>query len=96
MNDWKNPNFPQRDNPWATTPMFSDEMDTQSNRITLLFFLRGVLGFVLLVSINAFALFAFLTVIGYDIAYADAVIASCVYVCWRVWDVLTFSKIGKH
>lgn len=90
MSDWKNPNF--RDNDWQrwSTPEASE---TTSERPDIALVVRGILGFLVLVSANAFALFAFLNVLGFSVSYRNSTIASLVFVMWRVYDIAVFRKI---
>lgn len=88
--DWKNPS---RSNPWEewSTPAVADEKDS----ISLSLLIRGVLGFMVITAINALALFLFLHALDYRVPYRSAVIASAIYVCWRVYDIVLFRKIKK-
>lgn len=90
MSDWKNPNF--RDNDWQrwTTPDVADEAKEKPD---LGLVLRGLAGFVALIAVNAFALFAFLNVVGFSVSYRDSTIASLVFVMWRVYDIVVFRRI---
>jgi len=90
MNDWKNPNF--RNNDWQrwSVPEMNKSTKEQPD-ISLV--VRGILGFVLLVSVNAFALFTFLNVLGFSVSYRNSTIASLVFVMWRLYDITVFRKI---
>lgn len=88
MSEWKNPNF--RNDDWQrwSSPKVENEQRPEIGLIV-----RGLMGFVLLVSVNAFALFAFLNVIGFSVSYRNSVIASLIFVMWRVYDIVVFRKI---
>jgi hypothetical protein len=90
MSDWKNPNF--RDNDWQRWSV-PEASETTSERPDIALVVRGILGFLVLVSANAFALFAFLNVLGFSVSYRNSTIASLVFVMWRVYDIAVFRKI---
>jgi hypothetical protein len=88
MSDWKNPNFRNDDwQRWATP-----KVETPKEKIDASLFIRGLAGFILVVAINAFAIFAFLNVLGFSVSYRDSTIASVVFVLWRVYDIVLFRR----
>ena len=89
MSDWKNPNF--RNNDWNNWNI--PEVSESKESVDIGLVLRGLAGFVVVVSLNALALFAFLYVLGYSVEYRDAVLASLIFVLWRVYDIVLFRKI---
>jgi hypothetical protein len=90
MSDWKNPNF--RDNDWQrwSVPEMNNSTKEKPD-ITLV--VRGILGFIFIISINTVALFTFLNVLGFSVSYRNSTIASLVFVMWRVYDITVFKKI---
>lgn len=89
MSDWKNPNFRNDDwNTWSV-PEVSEKREMPDIALVI----RGIAGFILIISINAFALFAFLNVLGFSVAYRDTVLAALIFVMWRVYDIVLFRKI---
>lgn len=89
MNDWKNPNF--RNDDWQRWAIPQQESDREKVDFSLL--VRGVVGFLFVIGINALALFAFLNVLGFSVSYRDSTIASLVFVMWRIYDIVLFRKI---
>jgi hypothetical protein len=88
MSDWKNPNFRNEDwQRWATP-----KVETPKDKIDAGLFVRGLTGFALVVALNAFAIFAFLNVLGFSVSYRDSTIASVVFVLWRVYDIVLFRR----
>jgi hypothetical protein len=89
MSDWKNPNFRNDDwQRWAV-PQTSETKEKVDASLAI----RGILGFLLIVGVNAFAIFAFLNVLGFSVAYRDSTIAAVIFVMWRVYDISLFRKI---
>lgn len=88
MSDWKNPNFRNEDwQRWAV-PQTEDKQKTDIGLIV-----RGILGFLVVVGVNAFALFAFLNILGFSVSYRDSTIGATIFVMWRVYDIVLFRKI---
>lgn len=89
MSDWKNPNF--RNDDWNTwnIPEVSEKREIPDIGLIV----RGIAGFILVISLNGFALFAFLNVLGFSVSYRDATIGAFIFVMWRVYDIVLFRKI---
>jgi hypothetical protein len=97
MSNWKNPNSPQEHPSGSLWNSPKVDLSQESNSpITLELVVKAVFGFVLIVSLNALALFLFLNLVGQEVTYRNAVIAGVVYVCWRVYDIVVFSKVKKR
>lgn len=89
MSDWKNPNF--RNNEWNGWNI--PEVSENNERPDIGLVVRGLAGFIVVVALNALAIFAFLNVLGFSVDYRDAVLASVIFVFWRVYDIVLFRKI---
>lgn len=89
MSDWKNPNF--RNNEWNdwNIPEVSEDKERPDAGLVL----RGLAGFIVVVALNALAIFGFLNVLGFSVAYRDATIGAIIFVMWRVYDIVLFRKI---
>lgn len=94
MSDWKNPNWSsQNDDRWdAPFPQTSEN----SSAINVSLFFRGIIGFIVIISVNACALLLFMNLIGRDISYRNALGAAAVYVIWRVYDKVVYKKIAEQ
>lgn len=100
MSDWKNPSFGRRDNtddwkpPFLDDPFATDDDDTRE-RVSVSLFIRALFGFLIIVSINAVALFGVSYFAGYDLSYRNAVIIAGIYILWRVYDMKTMGRLNK-
>lgn len=88
MSDWKNPNFRNQDFGWNIP-----DVKEGKEKADISLAIRGVFGFIVLVSVNAFALFAFLNILGFSVSYRNSMFASVVLVFWRLYDIVVFKKI---
>jgi hypothetical protein len=97
MSNWKNPNEQNSEHPSSSlwnNPQVNLSTEEKIGEGVLLV-IKGLFGFILLVSINALALFLFLNIMDMDRTYSQCVLGACVYVCWRVYDKTVFSKLKK-
>jgi hypothetical protein len=97
MNDWKNPNnFPSglsNEKKWKA-PQVNEKDEDISNAIQgIALIFRGVLGFVVMCSVNATAVFAVTQLLGMEVKYINCVMIACVYVLWSTYDTLVFRKL---
>lgn len=88
MSDWKNPNF--RNDDWQRWGLPETE---ETEKVDISLMIRGFIGFLLVIGINALAIFLVLNVLGFSVSYRDSTIASAVFVLWRVYDIVLFRKI---
>lgn len=94
---WKNPNSPQ-EHPSSSSLWESPKVDLskeKDNSVTVSLAVKGLIGFLVVCSLNALALFLFANAIGFNLEYQNAVLASVVYVCWRLYDIVVFNKIRR-
>ena len=99
MNDWKNPSFGSRKDGWNPPFLdddpFADNSAPDRERVSLSMLVRAVLGFCVIISIHAVALFGATYFMGYDLSYRNAVTVAGIYVLWRVYDRMTLGRLGK-
>lgn len=97
MSDWKNPSFPSergdRKVEWRAPAV--EEHNVASVALGLGIGIKALLGFLIITSMNASALMLLSVIIGFDISYRNALYASALYVFWRAYDTVTFSRLLK-
>ena len=97
MSDWKNPSFPSerttRNAEW-NTPSVKDE-NIASVAMGFGIIMKGLLGFLIISSINALAIMCVSLILDFDIAYRNALLIGALYVVWRAYDTVTFSRLLK-
>ena len=92
MSEWKNPQHrPEWDKPF----LFGAEEETQKPQFTFADFVRGLFGFLTLSVMNGTALFVTVFLLDRELSYRNSVLIGMVYVCWRAYDRVVFSRFGK-
>jgi hypothetical protein len=97
MSDWKNPSFPNRsDGKWDKPFLFDEEDEQGDEQMTIQEFVKVILSFLFLSSINGLVLFTVTVLLDYDLSYRNAVLVGMIYVLWRAYDRIVFSKFGRE
>lgn len=96
MSDWKNPSFPNRpDSKWDKPFMLEDD-DEVDNEMSLQDFVKAILSFLFLSSVNGLIVFTVTALLDYDLSYRNSVLIGMIYVLWRAYDRIVFSKFGRQ
>lgn len=97
MSDWKNPSFPsersERKVEWRAPAV--EENNVASVALGIGISIKALLGFLIITNINALALMLVSVILDFDIAYRNAIYVGAVYVVWRAYDTVTFSRLLK-
>ena len=96
MSEWKNPSFPSdrsgRKVEWKAPAV---EDSTASVAMGLGIIIKALIGFLVISSINALALMCVSLILDFDLAYRNALAIGALYVLWRAFDKVTFSRLLK-
>jgi hypothetical protein len=96
MSEWKNPSFPSdskgRKVEWKA-PIVEDS--TASVAMGMGIIIKALIGFLIISSINALALMCVSLILDFDLAYRNALAIGALYVLWRAYDKVTFSRLLK-
>lgn len=91
MSDWKNPTTDKgRRKEWNTPIVKDEQLENVAAGISVA--IKGVVGFVLIASVNALAIMGVVNLLGNDISYRNALGIGGIYVLWRAYDKVIFSR----
>jgi hypothetical protein len=96
MSEWKNPSFPSDSKgqkvEWRAPAV---EDSAASAVMGLGIIIKALFGFLIISSINAVALMCVSLILDFDLAYRNALSIGALYVLWRAYDKVTFSRLLK-